>query len=68
MDHKVCIKKQNKSIEFEELDKCTKEELIERIKTLSAHNTQLKNIIAKTVDNSKKQVEHNNLKTFDFSK
>ncbi|XP_018568246.1 tRNA pseudouridine(38/39) synthase [Anoplophora glabripennis] len=68
MDQKVCIKKQNKSIEFEELEKCTKEELIERIKTLSAHNTQLKNIIAKTVDNSNRQVEHKNLKSFDFSK
>lgn len=66
MDQKVSIKKQNKSIEIGNLEKCSKEELIERIKTLSAHNTQLKNIIAKTTDT--KHVEHKNLKSFDFSK
>lgn len=66
MDQKVCIKKQNKSVEAEDLEKCTKEELIERIKTLSAHNTQLKNIIAKTADN--KHVDYKNSKSFDFSK
>ncbi|KAJ8922599.1 hypothetical protein NQ315_007630 [Exocentrus adspersus] len=66
MDPKVRLRKQNHSLDTQELEKCTKEELIERIKTLSAHNTQLKNIIAKTGD--KKQVEYVNSKSFDFSK
>ncbi|KAJ8927470.1 hypothetical protein NQ314_020067 [Rhamnusium bicolor] len=66
MDQKISIKKQNKSTEIEDLQTCTKEELIGKIKSLAAHNTQLKNIIAKTVDS--KHVEHKNIKPFDFSK
>ncbi|KAJ8975057.1 hypothetical protein NQ317_005774 [Molorchus minor] len=63
MTKKIDIKKQIKP--FDNLNECTKEELIERIKCLSAHNTQLKNILAKSEDNIAKEHKNN---SFNFSK
>nr|XP_023012293.1 tRNA pseudouridine(38/39) synthase [Leptinotarsa decemlineata] len=67
MDNKVCVKKPNKLNENEDFEKYTKEELIEKMKSITAHNQQLKNIIAKS-SLSKEQRQQNNLKPFNFSK
>ncbi|XP_019874758.1 tRNA pseudouridine(38/39) synthase [Aethina tumida] len=48
------------------LEDCSKEELIRRIKSLEAHNVQLKRIIAKSGENESQQ--RPNQKPFDFSK
>ncbi|CAG9861302.1 unnamed protein product [Phyllotreta striolata] len=63
MDQKVIIKKQNIN---SDLENYTKEELIQKVKSLTAHNIQLKNIIAKqsTLNTSKPRDD----KPFDFSK
>lgn len=60
------VKLNNKKFEEQDLNKFTKEELIEKIKCLEAHNTQLKNIINKSNENTKKK--RMKQKPFDFSK
>jgi tRNA pseudouridine38/39 synthase len=40
--------------EMDNLSDCTKEQLIEQIKALKAHNTQLQNIIAKSTESAKR--------------
>lgn len=62
MEQKVKIKKQNKE---ENLEQFTKEELILKIKSLTAHNIQLKNVLAKQTSTDKIVKQS---KAFDFSK
>ncbi|KAG5897914.1 hypothetical protein JTB14_014031 [Gonioctena quinquepunctata] len=66
MDPKVSIKKPSKLADNEDLQKYTKEALIARIKSLSAHNQQLRNIIAKS--SSKEQSVRREVKPFDFER
>lgn len=65
MDYNVKIKKQNRITTTEELEKCTKEELIAKIRSLEAHNVQLQNIINKSASSFAAQSKNKN---FDFSK
>lgn len=62
--NKIQIKKHDKLTTEEELLKLSKEQLISRILTLEAHNTQLKNILTKTQG----KVASCKQKPFDFSK
>ncbi|XP_057653874.1 tRNA pseudouridine(38/39) synthase isoform X2 [Diorhabda carinulata] len=62
MEQKVKIKKHNKE---ENLEQFTKEELISKIKSLTAHNIQLKNLLAKQTSPEKIAKQS---KAFDFSK
>ncbi|KAK9870270.1 hypothetical protein WA026_006358 [Henosepilachna vigintioctopunctata] len=64
MNKKVNINRSNKCVNYEDL---TKEELIARLKTLEAHNFQLKNIISKSL-NEKSVSKPKNNKSFDFSR
>ncbi|CAH1159676.1 unnamed protein product [Phaedon cochleariae] len=65
MDTKIIIKKQPKVNENSDLENYSKEELIQKVISLTAHNTQLKNIIAKSAIQEQKQ---KSAKPFDFSK
>ncbi|XP_072376721.1 tRNA pseudouridine(38/39) synthase isoform X2 [Diabrotica undecimpunctata] len=65
MDPKV-KKKQNKTDVIENLEDYSKEELIQKIKTLSAHNVQLKNLLSKGTASEEKPVKSS--KSFDFSR
>uniref|UniRef100_A0A182Q2G0 tRNA pseudouridine synthase n=1 Tax=Anopheles farauti TaxID=69004 RepID=A0A182Q2G0_9DIPT len=67
----VKVNKKTKSQSEEELHSLSKEELIDRIKQLEAHNTQLKSIVQKNLQNreetgnGKRAKKH---RPFDFSK
>lgn len=66
---KIKVIKRKKNLTPEELNKLTKEELVERIIKLEAYNTQLKNIIEKKVNSQDPDNENEERKRkFDFSK
>lgn len=56
-----------KRSDLKDLENFTKEELIQKIKSLEAHNTQLRNIISKTSENEKNN-SNKKQKPFDFEK
>lgn len=63
----IQIRKHNmaKNAEFD-LNSLSKEQLIEKVRSLQAHNQQLKNIISK--QNQNEMMKNNQQKKFDFSK
>uniref|UniRef100_A0A6P7FY38 tRNA pseudouridine(38/39) synthase n=1 Tax=Diabrotica virgifera virgifera TaxID=50390 RepID=A0A6P7FY38_DIAVI len=67
MDSKV-KKKQNKTNVIENLEDYSKEELIQKIKTLSAHNFQLKNLLSKSTATASGEKPVKQTKPFDFSR
>jgi hypothetical protein len=65
----VKINKTKKNLTDEELESLTKQELIDRIKKLTAHNIQLKNIIEKKINpKGSKHGPRAPGRKFDFSK
>ena len=61
-----------RKLEDEDLNTLSREDLIERIRILSAHNNQLKNTIKKQNSDKEEQINNQDKKkkgrTFDFSK
>lgn len=64
----VKINKSKKNLSDEDMQNLTKEELIEQIKKLRAHNTQLKNIIEKKINPKGSSKVHRIGRDFNFSK
>ncbi|KAG8238348.1 hypothetical protein J437_LFUL017241 [Ladona fulva] len=63
------VKKQKKKFNEEDLDGFTKEELIDRVRQLIAHNKQLKNVISKKIQSeSNGEGASKKERKFDFSK
>ncbi|XP_045457945.1 tRNA pseudouridine(38/39) synthase [Melitaea cinxia] len=68
MTEKVPLKPKNKGLSREELINMDKNELVDIIKQLEAHNTQLKNIISKNLEDKNGKEAINKQKNYDFSK
>ncbi|CAH2101944.1 unnamed protein product [Euphydryas editha] len=68
MTEKVPLRPKHKGLSRDELLNMDKNDLVDVIKQLEAHNTQLKNIISKNLEDKKGNEAVSNQRNYDFSK